>query len=184
VIATERCDLCGLPVPQEHDHLFDRERRTLACACPACAGAFAVLESGRFRMIHSVVRRLGAKPIADSTWASLGIPVGLAFVSRTTEGQVLAAYPGPAGVTVAQVDADAWSRVLAERPELCDLEPDVEAWLVDRRGRHQLRQYRISIDHCYRLAGLVRSNWRGLDGGAEAHAAIAGFFATLESDAA
>jgi hypothetical protein len=39
--------------------------------------------------------------------------------------------------------------------------------------------YRVGIDQCYRLVGLIRSHWRGLSGGAMVWGEIAGFFAGL-----
>jgi hypothetical protein len=58
------------------------------------------------------------------------------------------------------------------------LEPDVEALLVNRIGDAR-ECYRVGVDECYRLAGLIRTNWHGLSGGSEVWAAIARFFEAL-----
>jgi len=59
------------------------------------------------------------------------------------------------------------------------LEPDVEALLVNRvNGARDF--YRVSIDECYKLVGLIRLNWRGLSGGTEVWAEIARFFVRLQ----
>jgi hypothetical protein len=59
------------------------------------------------------------------------------------------------------------------------LEPDVEALLVNRVANpHQ--HYIVPIDHCYRLVGLIRRNWRGLSGGKEVWKQIDQFFASLK----
>jgi hypothetical protein len=42
----------------------------------------------------------------------------------------------------------------------------------------------VPIDACYELAGLVRRNWRGFDGGEEAAGAIDGFFARIRERSA
>jgi hypothetical protein len=43
----------------------------------------------------------------------------------------------------------------------------------------QREYYRVPIDHCYALVGLIRRHWRGLSGGTEARQAIGDFFARL-----
>jgi hypothetical protein len=179
----ERCELCALPLADEHPHLFERERRAIVCSCDACATLFAMIEAQRYRRIRPSVRRLSATTIDDAAWSALGVPVGLAFLTRISSGEVLAAYPGPAGATTALVDASAWNSVVVSLPALADLEPDVEAWLVNRMPAEPVH-YRVSIDHCYRLAGLVRSRWKGIGGGPQVAEAITEFFRTLEDQAA
>jgi Family of unknown function (DUF5947) len=64
---------------------------------------------------------------------------------------------------------------------LRDLQPDVEALLVNRtKGCREY--YRVPIDRCYLLVGLIRTHWRGLSGGSEAWDAIDGFFARLRTN--
>jgi hypothetical protein len=51
----------------------------------------------------------------------------------------------------------------------------VEALLVNRaRGTRQ--HFLVPIDDCYRLAGLIRTRWRGLSGGEEVWKEIDRFF--------
>jgi hypothetical protein len=59
------------------------------------------------------------------------------------------------------------------------LAPDVEALLVNRTKRKR-EYYRVSIDHCFALAGLIRTRWRGLSGGGEVWDAISSYFARLQ----
>jgi hypothetical protein len=67
-------------------------------------------------------------------------------------------------------------------PVLRELKPDVEALLVNRMG--ELREYyRVPIDECYRLVGLIRGHWRGLSGGAEVWREIGRFFRELNEKA-
>lgn len=179
----ERCDLCALPIASEHPHLFDRERRSITCACHPCATLFEVIEGRRYRRIQPAVRRLAGMTLDDAAWTSLGIPVGLAYLAPLSNGDIVAACPGPAGPATSRVDPAAWSAVVAQQPGLSNLEPDVEAWLVNRIGPES-RYYRVSIDHCYRLAGLVRSRWNGVGGGPAVAATIAEFFQALERQAA
>ena len=61
---------------------------------------------------------------------------------------------------------------------MADLEPDVEALLVNRIDGAR-EYYRVPIDRCFALVGLIRTRWRGLSGGAEAWQAIHEFFAGL-----
>ena len=41
----------------------------------------------------------------------------------------------------------------------------------------------LPIDECYKLVGLIRSNWRGLSGGTEVWQQIGGFFEGLKQRA-
>ena len=68
---------------------------------------------------------------------------------------------------------------MEENPVLRELEPDVEALLVNRvRGANDY--YLAPIDECFKLVGLIRAGWRGLSGGTEVWQAIEGFFAELK----
>jgi hypothetical protein len=178
-----RCELCALPLASKHPHLFERTRRTIVCACDPCATLFGMIDSRGYSRIHPMVRRLEGLAVDDAAWSALGVPVGLAFLSRSAGGEVIAAFPGPAGATTALVNPEAWNAIAARHPGLEDLQPDVEAWLVNRMSAEPLH-YRVSIDHCYRLAGLVRSRWSGVGGGPQVAEAITEFFRTLEDQAA
>jgi Family of unknown function (DUF5947) len=63
----------------------------------------------------------------------------------------------------------------AANPALGTVEPDVEAVLIRARG-NGFDGYVVPIDACYELVGMLRTHWRGFDGGAEAHAKIEEFF--------
>jgi hypothetical protein len=62
------------------------------------------------------------------------------------------------------------------------LEPDVEALLANRVGQAR-EYYRVGIDECYKLVGLIRMHWQGFSGGTEVWNEIAGFFAGLKERA-
>jgi len=64
-------------------------------------------------------------------------------------------------------------------PVLNEMQPEVEALLVNRIAKSH-DYYLAPIDECYRLVGLVRSNWRGLSGGREVWTKIDQFFRELE----
>ena len=51
---------------------------------------------------------------------------------------------------------------------MTDLEPDVEALLVQRPAAASFECFLVLIDACYELVGLVRMHWKGFDGGQEA----------------
>ena len=68
---------------------------------------------------------------------------------------------------------------MAENPVLREFEPDVEALLVNRVGPAR-EYYRVGIDECYKLAGLIRIHWRGLSGGQAVWDEIGRFFAGLK----
>ena len=70
---------------------------------------------------------------------------------------------------------------------LQEMEPDVEALLVNRighvRGFTAPEYYVLPIDECYKLVGLIRANWKGLSGGTEVWREIAAFFYGLKQRA-
>ena len=117
--------------------------------------------------------------LTDVQWDELHLPISLAFFFHSsTAGRVVAAYPSPAGATESLLTLEAWHELEGENPILREMEPDVEALLVNRVGAAR-EHYRVPIDECYRLVGLIRTNWRGLSGGAEVWAEIQRFFTRL-----
>jgi hypothetical protein len=179
--AAARCELCGTELPEDHTHLVEIDARRLVCACRRCVVPAAA--ESRFRRLPSTVRRLADVALSDAEWESLQIPIGLAFIFHSTpQNRPVALYPGPAGATESLLGLEAWSALVERNPALAVLEPDVEALLIDRtEGRRDY--YKVPIDRCYALAGLMRRHWRGLSGGSEAWAAIGQFFAKLRQAA-
>jgi len=176
--AEERCELCGAGLPAGHDHLVDPAARALKCACGACAVLFPG-GNGRFLRVRPRAELLRDMRLDDERWDALGIPVGLAFFFRSSAaGRVVAFYPSPAGATESLIGLDSWVSIEGETPVLGELQPDVEALLVYRVDGVR-EHYRVSIDHCYRLVGLVRVHWRGFSGGAGGWEEIGRFFAAL-----
>ena len=170
--AEERCELCGEQVGDGHAHLVDLQRRSIACACKACALLFT-RQGGRYRTVPDRVRHDPGNPLTEAEWALLSVPVGIAFFFINSDlGRVVAGYPSPAGVTECELDLAAWDRLADAHPLLAALEPDVEAILVVRgqpytTDSRSAQVYLIPIDTCYALAGALRLNWHGFDGGDE-----------------
>jgi len=73
-----------------------------------------------------------------------------------------------------------WESLISSNPLLNDLEPDVEALLINR-VRDTREYYIVPIDACYRLVGLIRVSWKGLSGGEKVWKTIAEFFADLRA---
>ncbi|ETK34094.1 DUF5947 family protein [Microbispora sp. ATCC PTA-5024] len=179
--APERCEMCAEPITDVHGHLVNMETRSLMCVCRACRLLFTQCGAagGRYRAVPE--RRLydPSFRISAADWEELQIPVRTAFFFRNSLlGRTVAFYPSPAGATESLLPLETWERVLAANPAFAEAEPDVEALLVDR-GPDGFACHLVPIDDCYRLVGLVRSLWKGFDGGREAWDAIDGFFADL-----
>jgi hypothetical protein len=105
----------------------------------------------------------------------------MVFLFRSTPAErPIAIYPSPAGPTESLVGLDAWSRLVEANRVLAELEPDVEALLVNRTNGAR-EYYRVSIDRCYALVGLIRTQWRGLSGGREVWGAVQEFFTALRN---
>jgi hypothetical protein len=176
----ERCELCGAALATEHPHLLDPMSRQLHCSCLACAILFSGQQDARYRRVSPLVESLTDFRMSDESWGDLHLPINLAFfVSSAATGRVQAFFPSPAGATESLLTLDAWDRLAAENPVLRALEPDVEALLVNRLGPSN-EHYRVSIDECYKLVGLIRTHWRGLSGGAAVWDEIKQFFAGLK----
>ncbi len=181
--AVEQCELCSAVLAPEHPHLLDLTSRQLLCACGACAILFSGQQAGRYRQVPRRIQPLPDFRMTDAQWEALLIPIGLAFFFyRTSPGKVVALYPSPAGATESLLPLEAWEELAAENSVLRELEPDVEALLVNRVGQAR-EHYRVPIDECFRLVGLIRTTWRGLSGGPEVWGVIAQFFASLNERA-
>lgn len=178
----EHCELCGEPVPAEHQHLLDTSSQTLVCACRACGLLFGPgALGGKFRIVPDRYLALPDFQMTDAQWDELAIPVNMAFIFRGADERAAKAYyPGPAGATESLLDLEGWATLTAANPILCDLEPDVEALLINHVGAAR-EHYIVPIDAGYQLVGLIRSRWRGLSGGEEVWKAIGEYFAALRA---
>ena len=182
VEAREQCDLCGAPLPGAHRHLVDLEARRLLCACRPCSLLFdrRGAGGGHLRLVPERRARLDRFELSASAWQQLRIPVDMAFFFRSSQaGRVMAFYPGPMGATESLLELSSWEALERANPVLATMEPDVEALLVDR-ARGSDRQWLVPIDDCYRLAGLIRTTWRGFNGGKEVWLQIDSFFDELD----
>jgi hypothetical protein len=105
--------------------------------------------------------------LSDVEWASLRLPVDLAFFFyNTPDERVVAYYPSPMGPTESLLKLTTWADMAANNPILQEMVQDVEALLVNRAK--EARQYLlVPIDDCYRLVALLRTQWRGFSGGPE-----------------
>lgn len=179
----ERCELCGLGLADEHAHLVEPAARRLVCVCDPCGVLFDQDRAGRFRRVPRRVQALDEFRLTDTGWAGLELPVNLVFFLHSTPvGRVVAVYPSPGGATEANLAPEDWAGLLEENPRLRTLEPDVEALLVNRIGDAR-EHYRVGIDRCYELVGLVRTHWTGFSGGTAMWHEVGRFFNRLREKA-
>ncbi|HEX6449777.1 MAG TPA: DUF5947 family protein [Trebonia sp.] len=186
--AEERCELCGERLGPEHPHLADLQRRSIGCACKACALLFT-RPGGRYRTVPDRVRTDPDAPLTEAEWAELRIPVAIAFFFfNSAMGRVVASYPSPAGVTECELDLAAWENLAAAHPLLGAPEADVEAILVVSGGAPGaaadavgagVETFLVPIDVCYSLAGALRMDWHGFDGGPEVRRILTDVLADL-----
>ena len=109
-------------------------------------------------------------------------PFSAPFTAEDDAGRIIAVYPSPAGPIESLLGLEAWQTIVEDNPFLRDLEPEVEALLVNRlSGKHL--QYIVPIDDCYRLSGLIRLRWRGLSGGSEVWEEVGRYFDRLKEKA-
>jgi hypothetical protein len=201
----EKCELCSLRLPAEHQHLVDRRTRRLICCCEPCGLLFSGGQSAMYRRVPRTIRSLPGFRLSDAQWENLQIPINLAFfyraedsprppavghhgpmVGRMGEGQgaraadrMIAVYPSPAGLVESLLGLDAWQEIVDDNPLLSSLQAEVEALLVNRLWGEHLH-YLVPIDECYRLSGLIRLHWRGLSGGSEVWEEVRRYFDRLK----
>lgn len=182
-LAQERCELCAAIVPERHQHLVDPQKRRLLCACDACAILFDERGATRYRRVPRDIHALTGLVIEDALWNSLGIPIGLAFLFRSsTSNRVAAVYPSPGGPAETSVEEEIWQEVAVLHPSLGSMAADVEALLVNRiQGARAY--YVVPIDECYRLTGIIRTHWNGFSGGDRVWEELRLFFDVLNERA-
>ena len=174
------CELCASGLEDVHPHLVQIAESKLLCCCVPCALLLGQGSEGRYRRVPDRIRRLADLRMTDAQWEALEIPVDLAFFYRSTRlTKTVALYPSPLGAVECLLPLASWTEILAANPALETLEPDVEALLVNR-ARQRREHYRVPIDACYRLVGLVRKGWRGFSGG-DVWKDVDGFFEDLRS---
>jgi hypothetical protein len=163
--APEICEFCSIGLASQHRHLIEIANRKIICACDPCALRFENVVEGRFKLIPRDAHALPNFQITDAQWENLSLPINLVFIFQNGQtGKPTAAYPSPAGATESLLTIQNWQTIVAENPELENLQPDVEALLINRVGA--ARDYFIApMDVCFELVGLIRKNWRGLSGG-------------------
>jgi hypothetical protein len=175
--ADERCDLCGVGIPSEHEHLLHLGDRRILCACATCWAQ----RSGdpELRPTGNRVVWLEDFELPDELWARLEVPIGLAFfMNSSSVGGVVAMYPSPAGATESELRLESWEDLRSLNPALDSLEPDAEALVVNRMSDPP--EYVIApIDECYGLVGAIKVSWEGISGGDAIERAIPTFFARL-----
>ncbi len=188
--ATERCELCGATLGGEHQHLVQPARHKLMCACDACAILFSYQGNTTYKRVPRRVVDIDPFVLSDAQWDALGIPIGLAFFFRgSPDGKVTAYYPSPAGATESLLPMEPWADIVAANPRITEMEPDVEALLVNRIAQTRVagpgtgHGYLVPIDACYGLVGLIRTHWRGFGGGGELWEHVDRFFTALAARA-
>ena len=186
--AAERCELCSQEIGSQHSHLIEPKARKLVCACDACGLLFSGQAGSRYKRVPRQVKLLANFQMSDGQWDALMVPINMAFFfDSSPDERVVAMYPSPAGATESLLSLESWSEIARQNPALLNMQPDVEALLVNRIGHARevtkAEYYLLPIDQCFKLVGLIRSGWRGFSGGTDVWQKIAEFFNALRSRA-
>ncbi len=203
----EQCELCSAEIGPSHRHLLELSNRALICVCRPCSILFGdpVAGGGKYRLVPARYLIMPDFHMTDEQWDDLMLPVNMVYIFHSTgtgehtpnetaiamsEGETKhtrAFYPSPAGAMESTLPLEGWDVLVSNNPILNDLEPDVEALLINRvqnRGGESYREhYIVPIDTCYELVGLIRLKWKGLSGGEEVWKAIAEYFTALSKKA-
>jgi uncharacterized protein DUF5947 len=172
-----RCDLCGARMSEDHRHLLHVHERRILCACEPCCA----MRTGEddLRPTGTRTLRLEGFELPDELWAQFQIPIGLAFFFVSpVAGGVVALYPSPAGATECELYLAAWDELVAANPIVRELEPEVEALIVNRLSDPHVHAI-VPIDRCYELVGMIKAGWEGISGGSAVERAVERFFAQL-----
>ncbi|GAC1429591.1 MAG: DUF5947 family protein [Ktedonobacteraceae bacterium] len=181
----EQCELCSAEIPANHRHLLDLSKNALVCVCRPCSILFGdpSAGSGKYRLVPSRYLLLRDFQMTDEQWDELTIPVNMVYIFHSSlANHIMAFYPSPAGAIESTLSLQGWDALVNNNAILKDLEPDVEALLINKVEDYR-EYYIVPLDTCYELVGLIRLKWKGLSGGEEAWKAITGFFASLRKRA-
>jgi hypothetical protein len=174
VLEVEKCEVCGSSLSEDHRHLLELGERRILCACEPCIAMRSGVEN--YCPVGTRTLWLDDFEFPDELWAAFQLPIGLAFFLRSTgTNTVVALYPSPAGATESELHLESWQALVARNPILEQLEADGEALVVNRMTdppEHAI----VPIDECYRLVGLIKSNWTGISGGNAIADAVPRFF--------
>jgi hypothetical protein len=133
----EECELCAEAISVEHEHLLEPDARRVFCACGGCARLLAAghhekhddapsQNGARYLRVERRALRLTELDFDDAVWAELGVPVGLAFFTmRRRTGEVLATFPGRAGLIESFVPLRAYRELERRFPVLKSIAPDI-----------------------------------------------------------
>ena len=181
--SAEACDLCSAELAPTHQHLLDAKSRAVLCSCDACAILFSQTETQTYHRIPRSIRYLSGFGMSDAQWGALNIPIDLAFFTVTGAPlRPVAFYPSPGGAIESLLNLESWDEIVRQNVAVGKMKPEVEALLINRTTvPHEY--YLVPIDECYRLVGIIRSQWRGFSGGKEVWQAIAFFFNSLKQRA-
>jgi len=182
----ERCDFCASPIGETHAHAVDVRDRRILCSCRPCYLLFAPsgAAQGRYKAIPERYAYLADFSLDSAEWDALQVPIGLAFFFYSTPAQkTVAFYPSPAGATESLLSLSAWNGLLERYPDVAQMDADIEALLVDGRRDAERRAFIVPIDACYELVGIVRTTWKGFDGGTEARERMDRFFSEVAARA-
>jgi hypothetical protein len=176
-VAAERCDLCGTTLAEDHRHLLHVVDRAILCSCEPCWAMRA--GDPELRPTGTRIVWLNGFRLPGELWTAFGIPVGLAFLMRSSAtGSVVAFYPSPAGATESELELEDWSRLVELNPALEQLDIDIEALIVNRLS--EPHQHVIApIDRCYELVGMIKAGWEGISGGNVLEQTVPAFFERL-----
>src|SRR5262249_42634580 len=85
-VVQEKCGLCAAARGAEHRRLLGRPAGALHCAGGACALLFdrSAAGSSHYRLIPQRYRSLAGAGLDDDAWSALRVPVGIAFLVRST----------------------------------------------------------------------------------------------------
>ena len=173
------CELCAGPLPSQHAHLAEPARQRLLCVCRSCAMLLGNRADGKYRLVPETPQMLKNFRLSDAGWELAGHSGRTCFLLlQHRPGTRRSVLSRPGWPHQSLLDLGAWTVLAACNPVLTEMEPDVEALLVNRMNGAR-DYYRMPIDRCYALVGLIRSHWRGVSGGGEARSAIDSFFASL-----
>src|SRR5947209_13365234 len=131
----EQCELCSDVIAPNHRHLVELSNHALVCVCHPCSILFGDpgAGGGKYRLVPSRYLLLQDFQMTDEQWDDLMIPVNMVYIFHNTSAKrVMAFYPSPAGAMESTLTLEGWDALVSSNPVLNELEPDVEALLINR----------------------------------------------------
>lgn len=152
----QRCELCAAAIDPSHEHLYEPQKRSLMCACKACALLFPETGEASYRRLVTRPPERADLSFEERDLGLLELPVRLAFLMPSqVHGSLFVSFPNARGATESQLPLSRWDEFRERHPQLGLLRPELDVLALDARREPTLSAL-LSIDVYLAMLGRLR----------------------------